>query len=199
MIGLAVTREGIPVRVWVWPGNTNDQTVIEQVKDDLRGWRLGRCVWVVDRGFSSAANLRYLTRGGGHWIGPAVKPAGSFHASVVGSPDSPGFCQYVCQPFSILSRNATVNGIPGVSAVVAGTSSASTCAVRTGAAAAAPETAIAATSTRAMQRNERTMDGCADGTPAAAWVALAGRGSRLRYDSTSPARGLAAREIAIGA
>jgi transposase len=68
VIGLAVTREGIPVRVWVWPGNTNDQTVITQVKDDLRGWRLGRCIWVVDRGFSSDENLRYLTRGGGHWI-----------------------------------------------------------------------------------------------------------------------------------
>ena len=68
VIGLAVTREGIPVRVWVWPGNTNDQTVITEVKDDLRGWRLGRCVWVVDRGFSSDDNLRYLTRGGGHWI-----------------------------------------------------------------------------------------------------------------------------------
>jgi hypothetical protein len=68
VIGLAVTREGIPVRVWVWPGNTNDQTVIGEVKDDLRGWRLGRCVWVVDRGFSSDENLRYLTRGGGHWI-----------------------------------------------------------------------------------------------------------------------------------
>jgi hypothetical protein len=68
VIGLAVTREGIPVRVWVWPGNSNDMSVITQVKDDLRGWRLGRCVWVVDRGFSSDANLRYLTRGGGHWI-----------------------------------------------------------------------------------------------------------------------------------
>ena len=68
VIGLAVTREGIPVRVWVWPGNTNDQTVIAQVKDDLAGWRLGRCVCVVDRGFSSEENLRYLTRAGGHWI-----------------------------------------------------------------------------------------------------------------------------------
>jgi transposase len=68
VIGLAVTREGIPVRVWVWPGNTNDQSVIAQVKDDLRGWRLGRCVWVVDRGFSSEENLRCLTKGGGHWI-----------------------------------------------------------------------------------------------------------------------------------
>jgi hypothetical protein len=68
VIGLAVTREGIPVRVWVWPGNTNDQTVIEQVKDDLGGWKLGRCVWVIDSGFSSTENLRYLQRAGGHYI-----------------------------------------------------------------------------------------------------------------------------------
>jgi hypothetical protein len=68
VIGLAVTREGIPVRVWCWPGNTNDHTVLPQVKDDLRGWRLHRVTWVVDRGFSSDANLAYLTRAGGHWI-----------------------------------------------------------------------------------------------------------------------------------
>ena len=68
VIGLAVTREGIPVRVWVWPGNTNDMSVISEVKDDLRGWRLGRVVAVVDRGFSSDENLRYLTRAGGHWV-----------------------------------------------------------------------------------------------------------------------------------
>jgi hypothetical protein len=68
VIGLAVTREGIPVRCWCWPGNTNDQTVLKQVKDDLRGWRLGRVITVVDRGFSSDDNLAYLTRAGGHWI-----------------------------------------------------------------------------------------------------------------------------------
>jgi Transposase DDE domain len=68
VIGLAVTREGIPVRVWCWPGNTHDMSVITEVKDDLRGWRLGRVVTVVDRGFSSDENLRYLTRAGGHWI-----------------------------------------------------------------------------------------------------------------------------------
>jgi hypothetical protein len=68
VIGLAVTREGIPVRVWVWSGNTNDQTVIERVKDDLGGWKLGRCVWVVDSGFSSQENLRYLQRAGGRYI-----------------------------------------------------------------------------------------------------------------------------------
>ena len=68
VIGLAVTREGIPVRVWCWPGNTSDMTILPEVKDGLRGWRLGRVVTVVDRGFSSDENLRYLTRAGGHWI-----------------------------------------------------------------------------------------------------------------------------------
>jgi hypothetical protein len=68
VIGLAVTREGIPVRVWCWPGTTNDMTVVQQVKDELRGWRLGRVVTVVDRGFASDDNLAYLTRAGGHWI-----------------------------------------------------------------------------------------------------------------------------------
>jgi transposase len=68
VIGLAVTKEGIPVRCWCWPGNTNDQQVLPEVKDGMRDWRLGRVVTVVDRGFSSASNLEYLTRAGGHFI-----------------------------------------------------------------------------------------------------------------------------------
>src|SRR5207244_8284120 len=42
--------------------------LIRQVKDDRRSWRLGRVVWVGDRGFSSAENRRYLQRAGGHYI-----------------------------------------------------------------------------------------------------------------------------------
>ena len=68
VIGLAVTRTGIPVRVWCWPGNTQDQTLLAEVKDDLRAWKLGRVITVVDRGFSSADNLAYLRRAGGHYI-----------------------------------------------------------------------------------------------------------------------------------
>jgi transposase len=68
VIGLAVTKEGIPVRVWCWPGNTSDQQVLAEVKDDMRDWRLGRVITVVDRGFSSAGNLAYLRRAGGHYI-----------------------------------------------------------------------------------------------------------------------------------
>ncbi|MGH2851182.1 MAG: IS1634 family transposase [Solirubrobacteraceae bacterium] len=68
VIGLAVTREGVPVRCWVWPGNTNDQSVVEEVKADLVGWRLGRAIYVVDSGFSGQANLRALRSAGGHYI-----------------------------------------------------------------------------------------------------------------------------------
>lgn len=68
VIGLAVTKEGIPVRVWCWPGNTSDQAILPEVKDDIRGWRLGRIITVVDRGFTGADNLAYLRRAGGHFI-----------------------------------------------------------------------------------------------------------------------------------
>ena len=68
VIGLAVTREGIPVRVWCFPGDASDQKLLARVRDDLRHWRLGRVVTVVDRGFSSDDNLAYLTHGGGHYI-----------------------------------------------------------------------------------------------------------------------------------
>src|SRR5262249_9239367 len=68
IIGLAVTKEGLPVRVWCWPGSTSAQTTLPAVKDDIRDWRLGRIITVVDRGFSSTDNLAYLRRGGGHFI-----------------------------------------------------------------------------------------------------------------------------------
>jgi hypothetical protein len=68
VIGMAVTRTGIPVRVWSWPGNTSDSALIRQVKDEMRDWTLSRVVWVADRGFSSAENRRYLRRAGGHYI-----------------------------------------------------------------------------------------------------------------------------------
>ena len=68
VIGMAVTRDGIPVRVWCWPGNTSDSALIRQVKDDMRDWSLSRVVWVADRGFASAENRRWLRRGGNHYI-----------------------------------------------------------------------------------------------------------------------------------
>lgn len=66
VIGLAVTKEGIPVRVWAWPGNAADATVIKQVHADLGAWGLHRVLWVGDRGFTSAENRALLQTGGGH-------------------------------------------------------------------------------------------------------------------------------------
>lgn len=68
VIAMAVTREGVPVRCWTFAGNTGDTAIIRTVKDDLGGWNLRRLVWVADRGFASATNRAYLTKGGGHYI-----------------------------------------------------------------------------------------------------------------------------------
>jgi Transposase DDE domain len=68
VIGMAVTRDGIPVRVWCWPGNTADSALIRQVKDDMRDWTLSKIVWVADRGFTSRENRRYLRSGDHHYI-----------------------------------------------------------------------------------------------------------------------------------
>jgi hypothetical protein len=77
VIGMAVTRQGIPVRCWVLPGNTNDATTIARVKSDLAGWRLNRVVWAVDRGMVSEANLKTLRAGGAHYIAGQKLRAGS--------------------------------------------------------------------------------------------------------------------------
>jgi transposase len=68
VIGLAVTKEGFPVRCWSWPGNTADMGLIEEVKKDLVGWKLGRVITVLDRGFVSEDNVKLLQRAGGHYI-----------------------------------------------------------------------------------------------------------------------------------
>lgn len=68
VVGFAITREGIPVRRWTWPGNTSDQTVVDEVKRDLNGWKLGRVITVADTGFNSEKNRRMLQTAGGHYI-----------------------------------------------------------------------------------------------------------------------------------
>jgi Transposase DDE domain len=68
VVGMAVTRRGIPVRVWCWPGNTTDSALIRQVKADLRDWTLAKVIWVADRGFASAENRRWLRRGDHHYV-----------------------------------------------------------------------------------------------------------------------------------
>jgi hypothetical protein len=68
VVGLAVTREGLPVKSWVFPGNTADVSTVEQVKRDLAGWRLNRVIYVADGGMMSEENLSHLATGGSGYI-----------------------------------------------------------------------------------------------------------------------------------
>jgi hypothetical protein len=68
IVALAVTRDGMPVRSWVLPGDTADVTTVARIKDNLRAWRLGRCVFVGDGGMYSAENMADLSRGLGRYI-----------------------------------------------------------------------------------------------------------------------------------
>jgi hypothetical protein len=68
VIALAVTRDGIPVRSWVFPGNTADVSTVEQIRADLRGWNLGRAMFVADSGMNSADNRAELARACGKYL-----------------------------------------------------------------------------------------------------------------------------------
>ena len=68
VIALAVTRDGVPVRSWVFPGNTPDVTTVRTIKNDLRAMRLGRVLFVGDAGLHARANLEELSKGAGRYI-----------------------------------------------------------------------------------------------------------------------------------
>lgn len=68
IVGLAVTRDGLPVKSWVFAGNTPDVSTVETVKRDLAGWKLNRVVYVADGGCLSEENLQILARGGSGYI-----------------------------------------------------------------------------------------------------------------------------------
>jgi putative ubiquitin-RnfH superfamily antitoxin RatB of RatAB toxin-antitoxin module len=68
VVALAVTREGIPVRSWVLPGNTADVSTVARVRADLRGWNLGRAMFVADSGMNSEDNRSELAKACGKYL-----------------------------------------------------------------------------------------------------------------------------------
>jgi len=68
VVALAVTREGLPVRCWVFPGNTTDVNTVEKVRSDLRGWSLNRALFVADAGINSEDNRHELGRACGKYL-----------------------------------------------------------------------------------------------------------------------------------
>lgn len=68
VVALAVTRDGLPVRSWVFPGNTCDSTTVKKIRDDLRGWKLGRALFVADAGMNTEENRRELAKACGTYL-----------------------------------------------------------------------------------------------------------------------------------
>jgi len=68
VVALAVTREGLPVRSWVFPGNTADITTVKRVKADLKGWKLGRALFVADSGMNSEESRKELAKACGTYL-----------------------------------------------------------------------------------------------------------------------------------
>jgi transposase len=68
VVALAVTREGLPIRSWVFPGNTTDVKTIQKVKSDLKGWKLGRSLFVGDAGLNSEENREELAKACGTYL-----------------------------------------------------------------------------------------------------------------------------------
>ena len=68
VVALAVTRDGLPVKSWVFPGNTADVSTVERIRKDLRGWNLGRALFVADSGMNSSANREELARACGKYL-----------------------------------------------------------------------------------------------------------------------------------
>ena len=65
VIGLVMTRRGIPLCHHVFPGNTADKATVAQVVSDLKQrFQLCRVIFVGDRGMLSDSNLEYLMEEG---------------------------------------------------------------------------------------------------------------------------------------
>jgi transposase len=65
VIGLVMTRRGIPLCHHVFPGNTLDKTTVMQVASDLKNrFKLNRVIFVGDRGMLSDGNLEHLMEEG---------------------------------------------------------------------------------------------------------------------------------------
>lgn len=61
VVGMVMTREGIPLCHHVFPGNTVDKTTVAEVVKDLKErFNLARVVFVGDRGMLSDANLEMI-------------------------------------------------------------------------------------------------------------------------------------------
>lgn len=84
VVGVAVTRHGIPVRAWSWSGSIADSALVRQVRNDLGASAPERIMWVANRGFIAAGSrLDLRVHGRNHYIIGAKLRSGSAEAEAV--------------------------------------------------------------------------------------------------------------------
>lgn len=84
VVALAINRDGIPVRHWIYPGNRIDVSTVEEVTRDLLGLRPRRFLFVGDRGMVSQANLDFLeSRRLGYLLGYPIRTDPALQAHVL--------------------------------------------------------------------------------------------------------------------
>ena len=69
-VGLLSDRDMIPMDVRIYPGNQSEQPRFREAVREMResGKRLGKVIYVADRGLSSGENLAEILRGGDGFI-----------------------------------------------------------------------------------------------------------------------------------
>jgi hypothetical protein len=65
VIALAVTRDGLPVCRWIFPGQTAAPSTGAQIRADLRDWNLGQALLMADAGLNTQQNRLELAKAGG--------------------------------------------------------------------------------------------------------------------------------------
>jgi transposase len=87
VVALAVTRQGLPVRSWVFPGSTADMATVAKVKRDLKGWKLGRALFVGDAGLNSEENRHELAKAcGTYLLATRLNSVNEVHQDVLSRP-----------------------------------------------------------------------------------------------------------------
>jgi transposase len=87
VVALAVTRQGLPVRSWVFPGATADMATVTKVKQDLKGWKLGRALFVGDGGLNSEDNRHELAKAcGTYLLATRMNSVNEVHQDVLSRP-----------------------------------------------------------------------------------------------------------------
>lgn len=69
VVGILMSKEGIPVGHEVWPGNMSDMKAILEMLNKVKGkFQIDKVVWVCDRGMVSEGNLKELQKAGHEYI-----------------------------------------------------------------------------------------------------------------------------------